>query len=249
MPECARVKHVHFHSTMCKFIQWVEDLPYDLVDGASARTALGELLWPTVLQRGRADAARVWSSISPRLRVSRAMTSNKRRAGFVRNIVDANLPTTDRYLEIGSFEGGSLVLIHALLKGQLHATVIDPFEDYDDLAGPSVEAAFHANAKAVGANVRVLKGASVLCLPELIAAGELFDLIYIDGAHTGLEVMADAVLSWRLLAPGGLMIFDDYRLAGCKPAIDAFVNLVKRDAIVGDVASQVFLRRCHPATP
>jgi predicted O-methyltransferase YrrM len=218
---------------------------------ARARTALGELLWPSVLQRGRADAARVWSSISPRLHFSRDMASNKRRARFVRNIVDANLPTPVRYLEIGSFEGGSLVLIHALLKGQLHATVIDPFEDYDELAGTkmsSVEAAFHANVKAVGANVRVLKGASVLRLPELIAAGELFDLIYIDGAHTGLDVTADAVLSWRLLAPGGLMIFDDYRNAGCKPAIDAFVNLVKRDAIVGDVASQVFLRRCHPAT-
>jgi hypothetical protein len=40
----------------------------------------------------------------------------------------------------------------------------------------------------------VLRGTSVERLPELIRARELFDLIYIDGSHTAIEVLADAAL-------------------------------------------------------
>jgi predicted O-methyltransferase YrrM len=105
----------------------------------------------------------------------------------------------------------------------------------------NVRQRFHANVQAAGVEVRVLRGTSLEQLPPLVADGETFDLIYIDGSHAALDVMTDAVLCWRLLAPGGLMIFDDYRDFESRPAIDAFVSLV--DATVADVASQVFLRK------
>ena len=37
-----------------------------------------------------------------------------------------------------------------------------------------------------------------------------FDFIYIDGSHYSKDVLEDAVLSWRLLKPGGVIIFDDF---------------------------------------
>lgn len=215
---------------------------------ARGRTAFNELVHPAAMRRARDDAARIWASVYPKLKLSRDMISSKRRTRFVRNILAADLPRPVRYLEIGSFEGSSLTFVHALLKGQVQATAIDPFENYDELRDtdmPNVGARFRANVKAVGVDVRILQGHSVDRLPPLISAGETFDLIYIDGSHAGLDVMTDAVLCWRLLAPHGLMIFDDYRFPECGPAIDAFVALVKSEAIVTDIASQVFLRRRH----
>lgn len=65
-------------------------------------------------------------------------------------------------------------------------------------------------------------------------AGEWFDLIYIDGSHEAADVLADAVLAWPLLKPGGLLGFDDYgwrvfpeperRPA---PAVDAFLTCLR----------------------
>ena len=43
---------------------------------------------------------------------------------------------------------------------------------------------------------------------------ETYDIIYIDGSHATSDVLEDAVLSYRLLKPGGLLIFDDYHWAG-----------------------------------
>lgn len=196
-------------------------------------------------------AESIWASVRPKLSLSRDMASANRRARFAKNILAANLPSPANYLEIGSFEGGSLAFVHALLKGQMRATSIDPFENYDELRTTdmtSVEARFRANMHAIGADVRVLRGQSVVHVPQLIAANETFDLIYIDGSHEAIDVMTDAVLCWRLLSPGGLMIFDDYRFPGCKVAIKAFAKMVSSESRIADVAAQLFLskRRLTP---
>jgi len=165
---------------------------------------------------------------------------------MVKHIRAADLPSPVRYLEIGAFEGGSLAFIHTLFAGQVRATVIDPFVDYDELQGidmSRVEARFRANMKTVGVDVRILRGQSSEHIPELRAANASFDLIYVDGSHELLNVLADAALSWPLLASGGLMIFDDYRYPGVKPAVDAFVKLISTDAIVMDIAAQAFVQR------
>ncbi len=33
-------------------------------------------------------------------------------------------------------------------------------------------------------------------------------VIYVDGSHKARDVIADAVLAWALLRPGGILIFD-----------------------------------------
>lgn len=59
-----------------------------------------------------------------------------------------------------------------------------------------------------------------------------FNFIYIDGSHHAADVLADAVLSWRLLKRGGIMIFDDYMWDAYKEpeknprlAIDSFLSV------------------------
>ena len=47
----------------------------------------------------------------------------------------------------------------------------------------------------------------------------LFDLVYIDGSHSAKDVLLDSLLAWRLLRPGGAMIWDDYEWA--LPWVDA----------------------------
>ena len=77
-----------------------------------------------------------------------------------------------------------------------------------------------------------------------------FDFIYIDGDHTAEGVLQDAVLSWRLLKPGGIMAFDDYlwedpRGIEFQPgwSIDTFVGAVKDESEVLLSNSQVWLRK------
>src|SRR5438093_1353856 len=115
---------------------------------ARARTVLEELLRPAALRQAREDAVRVWSSVRPNLMLSGETAPSNRMARFARNIVQAGLPSPARYLEIGAFEGSSLAFVHALLKGRIAATVIDPFENYDELPStdmPSIGQRFLAN--------------------------------------------------------------------------------------------------------
>jgi predicted O-methyltransferase YrrM len=135
------------------------------------------------------------------------------------------------YLEIGSYEGRSAVwmLENILTDPTATLTAIDVFD------GPYTEK-YVANINRTGAakKVTTITDFSQHALREL--QPDSYDIIYIDGSHAKQDVLEDAVLSWRLLKEGGLMIFDDYRWAGCfvegtsdrpsdfpKTAIDAFV--------------------------
>lgn len=163
-----------------------------------------------------------------------------------------------RYLEIGAFEGRSLVwmLDHVLTAPSARAIVIDPFFDAD------VEARFHANLERSGraAQVTVKKGLSQVELRSLPL--DSFDVIYIDGSHTADDVLADAVLSWDLLKEGGLLIFDDYLSKGSgttresrplpqqlrpRLAIDAFISTYLHRLEMVHRGYQLALRKiAHP---
>jgi predicted O-methyltransferase YrrM len=162
-----------------------------------------------------------------------------------------------RYLEIGVFEGRSLLWMfeNVLTDPSSRATVIDVFmADY--------ESTYDANVLASGAGDRItkLEGPSQQRLRPLEPAS--FDIIYIDGSHTADDVLADAVLGWPLLREGGVMIFDDYRWTG-RPAggslpiellptlaIDAFITAHRNEIELRHRDYQVFLRRkVNPCVP
>lgn len=52
------------------------------------------------------------------------------------------------------------------------------------------------------------------------------DIIYIDAGHEYEAVSLDIIVFWRLLKPGGTLIFDDYVWTGVRRAIDEFAECV-----------------------
>lgn len=157
-----------------------------------------------------------------------------------------------RYLEIGAYEGRSAVwmLENVLTHPTARLMAIDIFD------GP-YERRYHANIERSGSvgKTTTIKGPSQVEARKLPL--ESFDIIYIDGSHSKDDVLEDAVLSWRLLAPGGLLIFDDYCWVGSftpgnasdspndfpKAAIDAFAGCFEKQFTVVHNGYQLILRK------
>lgn len=151
-----------------------------------------------------------------------------------------HLPGTPcRLLEIGCFEGRSAVwmLQHLCTHPESRLVCIDPWsgqEQQEPIGTPEHEKRFVANVLETGRAEQLTKIKARSCDALPLVAGP-FDLIYIDGDHNGRAAMEDAVLCWRKLKPGGILVFDDYlhdrgkrRPPGeteVRPAVDAFLLL------------------------
>ncbi|HTJ02723.1 MAG TPA: class I SAM-dependent methyltransferase [Methylovirgula sp.] len=140
-------------------------------------------------------------------------------------------------LEIGSWEGRSAVFFLEFLPLS-RLTCIDTFgggaENHasptESCEIPQIERRFDTNLGAYGERVRKLKARSATALDSLVAGGAQYDVVYVDGSHMRDDAMIDSILAWRLLRPGGVMIWDDYAGGHDKrpaervaPAIDAFL--------------------------
>jgi tetratricopeptide (TPR) repeat protein len=105
-------------------------------------------------------------------------------------------------VEIGSFQGMSAcwLLDNILTHPTAKITCIDLyFQEH-----------FKGNIAKTGVadQVIALEGYSQDLLVNLTS--EYYDLAYVDGCHKPTSALQDAILSWRLVKLGGLMIFDDY---------------------------------------
>jgi predicted O-methyltransferase YrrM len=111
------------------------------------------------------------------------------------------------YLEIGVNEGRSAiwVLENILTHPTAKLTGIDLFPE-----GTDFKEKYFNNLKLSGyaQKATTITGFSQIKLRTLPLNS--FDIIYVDGDHRAAGVLADAVLSWDLLKPGGFLIFDDY---------------------------------------
>jgi predicted O-methyltransferase YrrM len=142
-----------------------------------------------------------------------------------------------RIVEIGSWEGRSAVFFLNFFK-QAKIVCIDTFggsieepgfkQLTNELSG--AEARFDRNLAQFAGRVEKIKSQSHSALRRLADEGRQFDLAYIDGSHKRDDVSADSLGVWRLLAPGGIVIWDDYtweiNLAPeqrPQPAIDQFL--------------------------
>jgi Methyltransferase domain len=242
-------------------LRWKRPAPLDIFTPAMQwgrfRTWISAVLKRPELLRSRTEAWEIYETVYKRIKITEPLgRPSDGIARFARHILHAFHSKPARYLEIGACEGRSAAFVHAILGGEVHITVVDPFTESVEIEDAIMRHAFgrfSANMAAIGATdkVRVLKGRSIDHLPKLIDAGEQFDVVYIDGSHATLDVTLDAVLCWRLLARGGLMIFDDYWYrrpdlgSGFRPklAVDGFVGVMSHEIIVLDVARQVFLRK------
>lgn len=141
-----------------------------------------------------------------------------------------NLGKFNLCLEIGCFEGlTSNYICDHLLNTNGKLICIDPLTDNylnNDLKKSDIKNnetiykyfnnqyhRFISNTShQIDTNKLILKrNISSEIFPELISEYEgKFDLIYIDGDHRATYVYIDAINSFKLLAPNGIMIFDDY---------------------------------------
>ena len=155
-----------------------------------------------------------------------------------------------KYLEIGVFEGSSLIwmLENILTHSTSRATGIDIFPG-------DMKETFMGNLKISGLQDKVttIVGYSQYELRKLPPLS--FDIIYIDGSHVANDVLSDAVLSWLLLKDGGLMIFDDYLYGLDLPsdlrpqvAVDSFISAFRNFFDVVAHSYQVIVRK-KPAWP
>lgn len=163
---------------------------------------------------------------------------------------DKIIPIIDpsKILELGSHEGvAACYLIDSLGKNKpLEIHCVDVWDECEDVSKEEsklIEARFDKNLSIAIKNSKNKinlfkhKNKSHVILSEMIVNGiNDFDLIYIDASHYAQNVLTDAVLSYRLLKTGGMIIFDDYLWSGDedilyypKIAIDSFVNVFSHD--------------------
>jgi predicted O-methyltransferase YrrM len=176
-----------------------------------------------------------------------------------------------KVIEIGSYEGRSACYLTEKFAArslvELHC--IDTWEGgegHDPSEMPFVEQRFDRNierAQETFGRIAVIRKHKMMSAEALIGLAfedrnPDFDLIYIDGSHVACDVLTDAILAFRLLRVGGLMIFDDYLwgldmsseqdfLQVPKSGVDAFVNVFQRKVqIVRDVPlHQLFVVKTH----
>lgn len=138
-------------------------------------------------------------------------------------LVSFQKPETARYLEIGIYGGGTIKVLHHFTAG-MHFTGIDLFEEMipgEDNTHDMGNFTMNNVQDFVGPDVRLIKGDSRKVLPQLQAAGETFDLIFIDGNHTYAATKTDLANSIPLLAPGGFVAIHNCS-AWATPDIDAY---------------------------
>lgn len=174
------------------------------------------------------------------------------------------LPARKAFLEIGSFEGRSMVwTVENMMEDGGSISCIDTWEGGEEhvAAGEdmgSVEERFDYNLKRVerkkGIPVHKYKGTSTQFLAQRLARDPkdhpIYDFIYIDGSHKAKDVLTDACMAWQLLKPEGVLVFDDYlwgdprdALHRPKIAIDAFTNIFGEELSIVYAGHQLAVRK------
>jgi predicted O-methyltransferase YrrM len=121
-----------------------------------------------------------------------------------------NIAVGENYLEIGSFEGSSLVFFSNFLN-KSNFTCVDIWEGTEELKDINfklVKNNFDYNSSHINPkNINVFTGTS---RSFFLHNKNLFSIIYVDGNHFFDEVQNDLKESWSILRKGGILIMDDY---------------------------------------
>jgi predicted O-methyltransferase YrrM len=156
-----------------------------------------------------------------------------------------------RVLEIGSWEGlsGSFLLY---LFPSARITCVDTWEGSDEHGGRfnvrQVEDNFDSNLAKFPDQFEKMKQTSRDYFHAL--TNQSFDLIYIDGSHHFIDVLADAFAAHEVLASKGIIVFDDYEWSNYENprddparAINIFFRQFGSHYHVLEVGYQVFLQK------
>lgn len=181
------------------------------------------------------------------------------------NFEAAFLPASNqpnlRYLQLGVFRGDASVwlLENVLTHPQSVLVDVDLWADSsDELAGYNMIEVFADYQRRMiphRGRVAWYRQPTLYFLTHHIELNhpkplELFDFIYIDADHTAVATLESAVLSYRLLKPGGIMCFDDYLWKSKhgmfhepQVAIDVFKMVYGDRMMVLNVGAQCWMKK------
>lgn len=134
---------------------------------------------------------------------------------------------TVKILEIGTYTGISLINIIKLIPNSI-GYGLDKWSSYieyntnnkiellNSINELEIEASFYKNISVEGLEDRIqgIKADSYEKLFQMIKEEQQFDFIYVDGSHLAFDCYTDLILSWKILAKGGLLAIDDYLYQG-----------------------------------
>lgn len=178
---------------------------------------------------------------------------------YMRQTWPTYVPKCSRVLEIGAYEGrGTCWIIENIMEDGGEIICVDTWEGGEEHSEHDMSAVFDRFNKNVAIatskrNHKVTVEGLQRKSDDFLAGCPTrfpYDLIYIDGSHQAPDTLTDAVLAWRLLKPGGTMIFDDYEWMGHeqathrpKMAINAFMSVFMDNIEVVHKGYQVAIRR------
>jgi predicted O-methyltransferase YrrM len=129
-------------------------------------------------------------------------------------------------LEIGLAYGFSTIYFLAAIRenGAGFHTAVDPFQDSDWHGVGSRK----PERVGMSDHFRLIRELSVAALVHSADAGEIFDVIFVDGNHRFDDVLVDFTLSAELCPMGGYIILDDMWMSSIQRAA-AFIRLNRAD--------------------
>lgn len=119
-----------------------------------------------------------------------------------------------RYLEIGSFEGGSALIVCSALDTLNNAAgrifMVDPAFRLTEETWDCIK---HRATRIERESPGALAEAHRL-------AGGSFDLVLVDGAHEVAAAVSDIISVYKYVSPGGLVVVHDYSNIEVRDAVD-----------------------------
>tara|TARA_B110000116_G_scaffold257484_1_gene257670 strand:- start:679 stop:1392 length:714 start_codon:yes stop_codon:yes gene_type:complete len=113
------------------------------------------------------------------------------------------------YLEIGSYEGNSAVFVaDTFVQSKIYCVDnwVGNDEYIDHISFSTIESNFDLNV----ANYNNISKIKCLSDDFFKNNNQMYDAIYIDGFHHGIQVYKDCLNSWKYLKKDGFLICDDY---------------------------------------
>lgn len=154
--------------------------------------------------------------------------------------VMAEINNAKDILEIGCAYGTSgMVLINSLIKnGGGNLTSIDPYQttQWKNVGKYNIDKIIELNKNDIIVKHELIQELSSIALNNYVNKNKYFDLIFIDGSHSYLDVLIDIFCSIKLLKKGGLMILDDVLHTGVKQVINElkFMSNMEKVHLVED---------------
>jgi predicted O-methyltransferase YrrM len=146
-------------------------------------------------------------------------------------------------VEVGAYEGSSA---QWMLRNMLRHPASRLY-CIDKWSGPEGEARLGTFRRWLAeepdpGRVELLRELSHSALRRLVDRAVRADLLYIDGGHDAPTVLRDLVTGFDLVAPGGVIVCDDYLWADPKFGGE---DLIGRPKLAIDAFTSIFARQCR----